>query len=424
MITDNPSIWYCLGCLSAKTNESSMSNNGDIAQEGGLLSDVVLHSTMMNFKKEILALVAETMDAKLNVLPSLLSAKTNSDTFTTVKDNMTPLPNKADQLVISSSSPNHDSPQTWAQICDNTSGNNCLSSCTNTGNVEIREKPQKHVLLLEPVNADDTSSDDAKKKSLQNINSAISGVNVEFCSFKRSGLVAVGFSDSKSKSLAEEKIKDNVSVSSAFKTRLPRQLLPKVTISGINEVLFDSCGEDKEQMKAILKNDIIKRNEAVRNALESDSDNALLEVVMLQKVMPSHFSVSYIAALKMSSCVRKAIYNNGDKLYVSLKRCKVVDRYHVMQCYRCQEPGHLAKDCKNEHPTCYYCSKNHRSKDCTLKKSEANQCCSNCLKSSNPNIAKDAKTHTAASQACPVLQSHINSMKQKTERWQEKNLLF
>ena len=149
---------------------------------------------------------------------------------------------------------------------------------------------------------------------------------------------------------------------------------------------------------------------------------------MLQKVMPSNDSVSYIAALKMSSGVRKAIFDNGDKLYVSMRRCKVVDRYHVIQCYHCQQHGHLSKDCPDKDnekgPTCFYCSGNHESTGCQYKKSKTDQCCANCLKSKNPNIIKGARSHTAADSKCPVLQSHINIIKQKTENWQGKNILL
>ena len=46
-----------------------------------------------------------------------------------------------------------------------------------------------HILLLEPNDADAMSCDDVKKKSIFSINKAMNGVNVDFCSVKKSGLV-------------------------------------------------------------------------------------------------------------------------------------------------------------------------------------------------------------------------------------------
>ena len=416
LVAENPSVWwYCLGCLSLKSSESLMSNNNDINNERSMVSDVVLHNTLMSFKKDILTLVSETMDNKLGALPSLITA---SNTKKTSTENASSLP--ADHADLP---PKPNLPKTWASVPSFGLLQNQQNDMIGLENSdEIKQKKQKHVLLLEPKDTDNAVlSNEAKKKSLQSINSAISGVNVEFCTFKKSGLVAVGFSDSEAKQRAEQKIQDDATVSSTFKTRLPRKLLPKVTVHGINEVLFDLCEDDKDKMKSTLKKDILQRNDYVRQVLESDSE-AILEVVMLQKVMPSHSSVSYMAAMKMSSSVRKAIFDNGDKLYISLKRCKVVDRFHIIQCYHCQETGHLSKDCPHEKATCYYCAGDHRSKECEHKNSEDKKCCSNCLKSSNPEVKRNARTHCAASHECPVMQSHLHNMKNKTERWQEKNL--
>ena len=417
LVAENPSVWwYCLGCVSLKSSESVMSNNNGTNTDGSV-SDVVMHNTLMNFKKDILTLVSETMDRKLSALPSLISA---SNTKRTISEKATSMPSDNAGVPLNSNTV----PKTWANVSSSPILQNQRNDMPSLQTAaEIPPKAQKHVLLLEPKDTNNAVlSKEAKKKSLQDINSAISGVNVEFCTFKKSGLVAVGFSDSEAKQRAEQKIKDDATVSSTFKTRLPRKLLPKVTVYGINEVLFDSCEDDREEMKLTLKRDILRRNDCVRQVLESDSD-ATLEIVMLQKVMPSHSSVSYMAAMKMSSSVRKAIYDNGDRLYVSLKRCKVVDRFHIVQCFHCQEPGHLSKDCPTENATCYYCAGDHRSKECEHKNSEDKKCCSNCLKSSNPEVKRNAKSHTAASHQCPVMQSHILNMKSKTERWQEKNSL-
>ena len=47
-----------------------------------------------------------------------------------------------------------------------------------------------------------------------------------------------------------------------------------------------------------------------------------------------------------------------------LSRFSVYDWYMPYQCYRCQEFGHSATQCKNNQ-VCLKCSGNHRSTNCT-----------------------------------------------------------
>ena len=53
-------------------------------------------------------------------------------------------------------------------------------------------------------------------------------------------------------------------------------------------------------MKSILLKDILKRNCDIKNAIDSNPDETV-EVVMIQKSIPSDNVVTYSAALKMSS---------------------------------------------------------------------------------------------------------------------------
>ena len=257
------------------------------------------------------------------------------------------------------------------------------------------------------------------KRTVKDVNGAINGVNVNFCKIRKSGTVAIGFNDAASKNIAKEKIQKCSELSDAFTVKSPKKLLPKVTLSGINEVLFDSCGtEDRDAMKSILLKDILARNDNIKQLVDSDS-NETLEVVMIQKYMPSHSVAKYSAAVKMSSAIRKAIHENGDKLYVSLSRCSVVDRYHILQCYHCQKPGHHSKNCpkKEDLPTCLYCSGPHKSKACPDK---SKTCCSNCKNSKNAQWKSNACSHNAASIECPVLKSHREGLMNKTENWSGK----
>ena len=136
----------------------------------------------------------------------------------------------------------------WAKIAGTAANNDSSEVIGNEhpSRQEVAKQPvtKKHVLLLEPIEPDSMATEDEKKMSMSAINDAMSGVNVEFCSVRKSGIVAIGFKDSNAKKLAEEKLKINNHCSSVFSTRDPKKLVPKVTVPGINEVLFDACNKD------------------------------------------------------------------------------------------------------------------------------------------------------------------------------------
>ena len=417
-VSENPSIWWhCLSCMSCKSNDGVTlpSPESDCQRS---TSDVIMQSTLLTFKKDVLTLVGETMDKKLRSFSELFD-KAHKSSGNNSAQSMNP--------------PAQSSQPSWADMTaasiNSTTTNVDVSEKTNSSQSrrpdEVtwpRKTSEKHVLLLEPLKSEVMSTVDAKKKSLRSINDAISGVNVEFCSVRKSGIVAIGFKNSDAKKQAEEQLKKDDCCSSTFLSRDPKKLVPKITVTGINEVLFESCNkEDNDGMKKILLDDILNRNCNLKTLTESSKDE-FLSVVMIQKVMPNAHTVSYTAALKMSSKVRKMIYDNDNKLYISLNRCKVYDRYHIKQCYHCQRHGHLSDNCpskeEKQSPSCFYCSGDHRSKDCPDKKK---LCCINCIKSNHPAIVKGASSHSAASSQCPILKSHINSLKEKTENWMGKN---
>ena len=429
LAASNPCVWwYCLGCMSSKTSDSNSISNCEYLADGSMPTDIVLTNTLLSFKSDILTLVSETMENKFKTLSGLLDKKKNVNSDTDIIQNEVQIAPKTLDVPLprSKSSPWNNFQTNSGKTLGPIDSSSNVSHYPKGNEKDYANKTEKHVLLLQPTSTDVMGSETAQKSSLSSINHAMSGMNVNFCSIKKSGVVAIGFKDSKTKMLAEEKINQNKKLSSDFQAKSPKKLMPKVTIKGINEVLFEDCIGDRDQMKDVLRQDIVNRNQNIKDILETDSSE-FLTVVMVQKTMPSHSSVSYIAAIKMSCRVRKAIFDNDDKLYISLKRCKVFDRYYVKQCYHCQEPGHTSNDCpskkENKTPTCFYCSGSHFSKNCDVKNNVDEQCCSNCLKSNKPEMVEGARNHTSASLKCPILQSYRNSIKAKTENWCEKNLV-
>ena len=165
-----------------------------------------------------------------------------------------------------------------------------------------------------------------------------------------------------------------------------KKLDPKVTITGIDPDIKDS--------KTLLEE---LRN---KNSFIADGEPDDLKVVFFDQ--KEHFAV-----LSVSVKMRGIIKDNNDKLCVGLEKFLVKDRYHVIQCYHCQEFGHISSSpfCKkkDDAPTCFYCAGNHASKDCEKKKSRDTAAvkCSNCAKSKIRAERESCTTHKASDVLCP-----------------------
>ena len=285
-IASNPSLWwFCLDCICLKSGDGSSRSDADNMT---VPSDVTLHNTLAAFKKEMLTLVGETIEKKLQDN----NAKSNSKSATC--SNILPSESTADAgnpaALLSGTG-------AWklplpVQISD-------------TNAIECFEKPplkssatEKHVVILDPNDSNYVNDNGNKKNALKLVNNAVEGINVNFCKMKDSGVVALGFADAESKELAVSKLKDDSKLSDMFVTRSPKKVSPKVTIHGINELLFDGCNE-RDERKSILLKDILKRNLEIRDLINSGSQD-FLEVVMLQKMIPTNKEVTYTAALNLN----------------------------------------------------------------------------------------------------------------------------
>ena len=89
---------------------------------------------------------------------------------------------------------------------------------------------------------------------------------------------------------------------------------------------------------------------------------------------------------RVSDDMRKVLRSSGDKIYVGLLALKVVDRFFVKRCNRCQEFGHYERDCQNE-VCCGYCEKKHKSAECkeVEKGDHQHYHCINCKRVNKPS---------------------------------------
>ena len=181
--------------------------------------------------------------------------------------------------------------------------------------------------------------------------------------------------------------------------------LPRLTIFGAHDV----------ESADVAKEEILCKNTFLKTLVDN---NKVFEVLFMKK--GNGFSNLII---KVDPEIRKAIFENGAKLYLGLNRCRVSDSFPFKVCYNCQKTCcHLSDKCplKNEKMVCRFCSENHRSADCPVKTNVAMHKCVNCLDSSNNKIKNNGNSHYSNSNECPLVQSIISNIKLNTE-YESKN---
>ena len=110
LIAENPTVfWFCPGCISCKVPEAIQVETSALTNDTSM-SDVVLQSTLMNFKKEILTLVSETMESKLSVISDLVKSKTNSSAHASP-------PTSSVATVDGNAIGSNANPVSWADMC-------------------------------------------------------------------------------------------------------------------------------------------------------------------------------------------------------------------------------------------------------------------------------------------------------------------
>ena len=153
--------------------------------------------------------------------------------------------------------------------------------------------------------------------------------------------------------------------------------------------------------------DFLKRNQFLQPLIDKEH---MFDVVVIKEERQS-----YTVIIKVSPEIREMISNHDDKLFVSLGRCGVNDRYH-MQCYHCQKLGHISTQCpdKDDGPTCMYCAESHPSKQCPSKGDKKSHKCANCLHSNSENIRKNANTHNSVNSKCPTIERECKKLAENT----------
>ena len=180
--------------------------------------------------------------------------------------------------------------------------------------------------------------------------------------------------------------------------------LPTISILDVKD--FESKEEFIEKVK--------KQNPGIKQLIEAGS---VFSIVFSKSPTTGEGGRKYHQVVaRVSEDVRKAIKASKDRLFVDLSSYRVVDRFYVKRCNKCQKFGHYEKDCEND-PCCAYCSGPHMSVNCqdVDNGDHDNYKCVNCK-----DAHKDPNKHSALWHKCPVYMEVQRKLK-KTIPYYQKN---
>ena len=162
-------------------------------------------------------------------------------------------------------------------------------------------------------------------------------------------------------------------------------------------IAINDLGEDLLNKEALFAELAGVKNEGIKTLVDQGETLKVIHINPRGK----------FAVLKVSPEIRRVIASNKDKVFLRLRQHSVRDRFHVIQCFHCQEYGHVAGSIrcskKDDSAVCAFCSGRHETRECNNKKRNdvGRMVCVNCNNSGSREDKRYAKTHMASSALCP-----------------------
>ena len=194
-----------------------------------------------------------------------------------------------------------------------------------------------------------------------------------------------------------------------------KKMYPKITAVNVPNYLTEdimkngslSSTERRSQLRMCLESKFLEKNEKVNNLVENGRN--LFQVIYVN-VGSNHTSVG----VKVSPVIRNLLMED-QFLYVGNTRCKVLDRFDIRQCFKCQRIGHTSHLCPEPSPICMFCGASHLTRFCPDKDDRSKHRCTNCSHSSHPNLRDQCASHHSGLNLCPIIIQEKNNLKKRTE---------
>ena len=184
--------------------------------------------------------------------------------------------------------------------------------------------------------------------------------------------------------------------------------LPTISILSVEDF---SCKEE-------FVDKVKQQNPEIKRLIAEGSEFSIVYAKEPRKSGDSSKKEYHQVVARVSEEVRRVIKESGNKVFVDLIAHRVVDRFFVRRCNKCQEYGHYEKDCVKPE-CCGYCQQRHKSSDCNQVNSgdTKNYQCINCKKEGKPHIGHSSLWHK-----CPSFVEQQKKVKKSIPYYASKNI--
>ena len=176
------------------------------------------------------------------------------------------------------------------------------------------------------------------------------GIQVSKAVVRDNGNVHVHLPSEENRAKLEPLLNDKAFASNKIVTL--KSKTPSISILDVKKFTTDE--EFLEKIK--------KQNPKIKQLMDTGSDFSIV-----YKRDPNNSNTGnkfYQVVARVSDEIRNAIRENNNKIYIELDAYRVVDRFYIKRCNRCQNFGHYEKDCMND-LCCAYCSQTHNHQNVT-----------------------------------------------------------
>ena len=269
--------------------------------------------------------------------------------------------------------------------------------------------PTRHSVIISPTNETEISQSTWCDVAKTNITKKLTNVQVNKLGLTKNGKYFVNFPNKQSQEKAIECLKEDFVVKPETKAI---GLTPKITVCDLDPQTYTA--QNQEQ----LKDDILLKNPEIQNLVK---DGKTFDVLFIQETQQStNRAVIRVAAEILSHLNNlKETRKTNAILFIQNSACRFYNRFHIVQCYKCQSFGHRkgSPSCPlnlTNRNTCLYCSLNHTSKDCIFKRQPDKFKCANCSRFQDEDDNNQALCHTTTDHSCPIFQKQIEHVLKNT----------